>query len=272
MSTTTEAHLVALDIDGTIVANGSLEVRGETAAAVRDVLTAGHHVVLSTGRSLVGTVPIAQALGLSIGTIVCSNGAVTARLDPALPGGYEVTKAHTFAVGPAITTVRKSLLGVQIGVEEIGWGYHVTRLFGPDEVNGAQRITTADQLSRSRTPRMILRAPAILDMVGDLRRLGVTATPATGDWLDVTPAGVSKASALELVRQCLGVDPRFTVGVGDGLNDLPVFEWAAYAVAMGHACDVVTAAADHVTGSIDEQGLVPVLRALIAAPVTVNAR
>ena len=262
--------LVALDIDGTIVPKGSLEVPGDTVAAVRDVVAAEHHVVLSTGRSLVGVLPILDALGLTKGTVICSNGSVTARLDAALPGGYEVTKAFTFVTGPAINLVRKTLPGVQIGVEEVGWGYYVTRLFGPSEVNGAQRIATVDQLVRSYTPRMILRAPAILDLAGDLRRLGLTATPADGDWLDITPGSVSKASALEHVRKTLGIARECTIGVGDGLNDLPMFAWAARSVAMGQARDVVLEAADHVTGTIDEQGLVPVLRALVPTPVAAH--
>lgn len=74
---------------------------------------------------------------------------------------------------------------------------------------------------------MILRAPAILDLAGDLHRAGVTATPAAGDWRDITPGGVSKASALELVRQAVGVATDRTTAVGDGLNDLPAFGWAA---------------------------------------------
>lgn len=264
--------LVALDIDGTIVPDGSLDIPDETVTTVRDLAADGHHVVLSTGRSLVGTLPIARALGLTSGAIVCSNGAVTARLDPAVPRGCRVVKAHNFAVGPVLTTVRRILFGVQVGVEVVGWGYEVTRLFGPSEVNGAQRIMSLDRLARVRTPRMILRAPSVLDLADDLRGLGVTATPAAADWLDVTPGGVSKASALDLVRQALGVGRDATVGVGDGLNDLPVFEWAAYAVAMGQASDAVTAAADEVTGPIEEQGLVPVLRTLISTPLPARAR
>lgn len=143
----------------------------------------------------------------------------------------------------------------------------MARLFGAGEVNGAQRIATVDQIARFRTPRMILRAPAILDLAGDLRRLGLTVSPVDGDWLDVTPGGVSKASALEQVRKSLGIAQELTIAVGDGLNDLPMFTWAARSVAMGQARDVVIEAADDATGTIDEQGLVPVLRALVPTPV-----
>ena len=68
-------------------------------------------------------------------------------------------------------------------------------------------------------------------------------------WLDLTPGGVSKASALEEVRQHLGVQPHATVAVGDGCNDVQMLRWAARGVAMGHASEAVRAAADEVTGT-----------------------
>jgi len=53
------------------------------------------------------------------------------------------------------------------------------------------------------------------------------------------------------------------VAIGDGRNDIEMLAWAARGVAMGHADDSVKAAADEVTGSIDEDGAVPVLQSLI---------
>ena len=82
-------------------------------------------------------------------------------------------------------------------------------------------------------------------------------------WLDLTPGGVSKASALEEIRQHEGVEPFATVAVGDGSNDVQMLRWAARGVAMGHASDVVRAAADEVTGTIADDGAVAVLRSLV---------
>ena len=53
-----------------------------------------------------------------------------------------------------------------------------------------------------------------------------------------------------------------TVAVGDQRNDLEMLRWAAR-VAMGNAPDEVKAAADEVAGDVDDDGLVPVLRALL---------
>ncbi|HEX6055437.1 MAG TPA: HAD hydrolase family protein, partial [Intrasporangium sp.] len=81
-------------------------------------------------------------------------------------------------------------------------------------------------------------------------------------WLDINPEGVSKASALELVRRRIGVEPIHTLAVGDQRNDLEMLHWAAWGVAMDNAPDEVKAIADEVTGHVDEDGLVPILEAL----------
>jgi hydroxymethylpyrimidine pyrophosphatase-like HAD family hydrolase len=87
-------------------------------------------------------------------------------------------------------------------------------------------------------------------------------------WLDINPEGVSKASALELVRRHLDVEPEHTVACGDQRNDLEMLYWAAWGVAMGNAPDEVKAVADEVTHHVDDDGLVPILEALSLAAQT----
>ena len=81
-------------------------------------------------------------------------------------------------------------------------------------------------------------------------------------WLDINPEGVSKGSALELIRRRLSVEPRHTMAVGDQRNDLEMLGWAARGVAMGNAPEEVKAVADEVAGDVEEDGLVAVLRSL----------
>jgi hydroxymethylpyrimidine pyrophosphatase-like HAD family hydrolase len=90
----------------------------------------------------------------------------------------------------------------------------------------------------------------------------MTVTPAGPDWLDVTGAGVSKATALELLRTKLGVPDEATVAVGDGADDVEALIWAARGVAMGQASATVRSAADEVTGTISENGAATVLASL----------
>ena len=113
-----------LDVDGTAMSYGGV-VSDELRAAVADVVTGGLHVVLATGRSLRAAKDAADAIGLSTGWMVCSNGAVVARLDPDEPTGYEVTKVVTFDPAPALKVLVSELPSALYAVENLGVGYLV---------------------------------------------------------------------------------------------------------------------------------------------------
>jgi hydroxymethylpyrimidine pyrophosphatase-like HAD family hydrolase len=58
--------------------------------------------------------------------------------------------------------------------------------------------------------------------------------------------------------------------VGDGRNDIEMFQWAARAVAMGQAEPELLAVATEVTGPVEADGLAEVLEPL-AAPADTPA-
>jgi HAD superfamily hydrolase (TIGR01484 family) len=256
--------LVALDVDGTLVPEGTTHVPPITTDAVQDVIAAGHHIALATGRSLAGAMPVAASLGLTSGWIVASNGAVTARLTPNTPGGYEITDKHTLDVAPVVALVRDLMAEVAIAAEGIGVGYHVTRTFEPGLLNGRQTLTAHEQFPAT-TPRLVLHAPGVTDtLLKQVRTLPVTATPAGPDWIDVTPAALSKGTALYRVRRRLGIHPDRTIAIGDSINDIPAFAWATTAIAMGHAPTIVRATADATTGTLEQHGAATILNAIAA--------
>ncbi|MFC8797061.1 HAD family hydrolase [Promicromonospora sp. NPDC057138] len=263
-------YLVALDIDGTLLDSG-MDVPLVTARAVAAARAAGHHVVLATGRSLTGALPVAKSLGLDDGWVVVSNGAVTARLAPDAPGEYVLHEQHTFDVGPVVRLALDRIPGVRIAIEVVGWGYLVTREFDPAEVNGEQRVVRrVDELWAAPGTRAILAGPDVTRLVEPLRDLGVTATPDAQSWIDVTAPGLSKATALDTVRGLLRVDPAHTVAIGDGWNDREMLAWAAHGVAMGHAPEPVKALAKRVTGTIHEHGAATVLHALVEGTASLH--
>jgi soluble P-type ATPase len=254
--------LAALDIDGTLARSGTTQIAPTVKAAIARFRAGGHHVVLASGRSLVGILPIAAELGLTDEWVIASNGAITARLDSRVPRGYELEDVRNFDPGPVVRLARAMLPGVRVGAERVGWGYDVTHLFPTGQLNGAQQIVPADLLGERSTTRLVLRGPGVGRLVDPVRAAGLTAVLAEPDWIDVTAPGLSKATALEKVRANLGVDPARTVAIGDGENDLEMLRWAARGVAMGHASEVVRRAADEVTGSLDQHGAAAALDAL----------
>ena len=262
-------HLVALDIDGTTVQHDGT-LREPVRAAVREVVASGHDVVIATGRSVLAAAPVLDALDLRRGYAVCSNGAVTVRLDPSLPRGMEIVEQKTFRPRQVLDTLRDSFPTGALAVERVGVGFDVNRPFPEGELDGVVRTVPWRRLTRRPTTRVTFCDPDIdVEMfahhVGAMGLHGVNSAVGFTAWLDITALGVSKASALEAVRDLVSVPAERTVAVGDQRNDLEMLAWAGCGVAMGNAPDEVAAVADYVTGHVDEDGLADVLRALPSA-------
>ena len=260
-------RLIALDLDGTTIHHdGSMSPA--VRQAVADVAEAGVHVVIATGRAIVATMPLIADLGLEHGFAVCSNGAVTLELDPDHPDGYRILETVTFDPGPALEMLRGSWPDAVVAVEELGVGFKVSAPFPDGELMGELRVVSWEELSESPATRVTFRSPTgtaedFLALVERIGLHGVNYAVGFTAWLDINPEGVSKASALELIRRRLGVETVHTVAVGDQRNDIEMLQWAARGVAMGNAPDEVKVAADEVTTHVDEDGLVPVLKSLL---------
>jgi HAD superfamily hydrolase (TIGR01484 family) len=259
--------LVGLDIDGTIVDHDdrlSERVRRAVRAA-SDVA----HVVIATGRSTDGTLEVLDRLDLLTGTAVVSNGAVTLRLDPSLPTGYEVVESVSFDPGPALAVVREFLPTALYGVETEQLDKVLTQAFPEGELSGPYRVASFEELSRTRALRVVVRSldhsPQEFEkIVGRMGLNSVAYAVGWSAWLDIAPEGVSKASALEAVRRRLGVEPEDTYAVGDGRNDIEMLRWAAHSAAMGNALDDdVRDAASETIGDVTEDGLADFLERVL---------
>lgn len=250
---------VALDVDGTVLDHdGSLP--GAVRHAVRAVVDAGVPVVLATGRSWHGTLPVVEQLGLGGGPSVCSNGAVVVDFPP-----ERIVKAVTFDPRSVIERVEAHAPGTLIAVEEIGRGYRLNGHFPEGDLTGEMVIEDVEQLSARPVTRIILRDPARSDheFVGLAERLGLHGVQyyvGYSAWLDIAPAGVTKAAGLDEVVAGLGITAGDVLAVGDGRNDVEMLTWAGRGVAMGQAPPEVRRAADAVTGSYADGGLVTELR------------
>jgi hydroxymethylpyrimidine pyrophosphatase-like HAD family hydrolase len=261
--------LAALDIDGTILDHDQ-RMTERVRKAVRAVAESGIHVVIATGRSLHETVPVLDRLGLLHGWAVCSNGSVTLRLDPALERGFEMVDVVTFDAAPVISLLRTHLPTALYAVETGEGDFLLTAPFPPGELEGLHTrvVQDFDEILARPVCRVVVRSPDHTSE--DFMRLthavglhGVNYAVGWTAWLDLAPEGVSKASALESVRERLGVDRSLTLAVGDGRNDIEMFGWAGRAVAMGNAVDEVKAAADAVALGVLEDGLADVLEAVL---------
>jgi hypothetical protein len=176
---------------------------------------------------------------------------------------YQATTQHDIDAEAAIRVAVSAAPGIRIATEVVGEGYRVNLPFPDRELNGTQHSVHAlDGLWVEPTPRLALHGPSAYRLVPALRALGLTAIATRLDWVDVTAPGISKATALENVRMELGVEDHDTVAIGDSENDIEMLSWAAHSYAMAHAPAFVIAAADHVTGTVEDDGAASALRSL----------
>ncbi|HEY6740435.1 MAG TPA: HAD family hydrolase [Actinopolymorphaceae bacterium] len=250
-------RLVALDIDGTLV-DPANRISPAVQTAVARAVAAGAHVVLSTGRGLIGTRGLAEELELERPYLVCSNGAVTVRLHP--DTGPEVLDVVTFDARPVLELLMKRLPDALVAVEEIGVGYRVNAPFPQGEISGEIRVVPPEELVPGPVTRVILREASndvdqLLDAIDRIGLHEVAYYIGTTAWLDLAPDGVSKATGLEKVTERLGVDRADVLAIGDGANDIDMLRWAGRGVAMGNAVSAVQAAADAVTATQSEDGV-----------------
>lgn len=259
--------LVCLDVDGTIVDHDG-HLHEPVREAVRAVVAAGHHVVIATGRSRGATLSVGESLGIDAGYMVCSNGGVTLRLDPALGEGYEVTDCRTFDPRSVLTQLRRRLPSAKYAVEVPDGTFLSTERFQDMSFGVVAEGTTFEALMQATAVRLVVfstdaSAEEFGRAVEGIGLSGVTYSVGWTAWLDVAAAGVTKASGLEALRTLLRVSPEDTVAVGDGRNDLEMLRWAGRGVAMGQAVPEVKEAADEVTASVDEHGLAQVMWSLV---------
>ncbi len=250
-------RLIALDLDGTLVAHG--EVLSESIAdAVRGAAAAGAAVVLATGRGWHATRWVADRLGLAPGMHVCSNGAVVLSYPP-----EHILEQVTFDVRPIVERVLDEHPSCLLGTEVVGEGYLVNRAFPPGELGGTVHVVDLPELWARPATRVIVRDPHGTDeeFVSLAHRLGlegVSYSIGYTAWLDIAPEGVNKAAGLESVTRRLGLTSADVLAIGDGRNDIEMLRWAGRGVTFADSPPEVIEAADVVVrpfadgGTVDE--------------------
>ena len=243
-------RLVATDLDGTIVRR-DLTISDRTVAALQGVEALGIPVVLVTGRPARWLAVVADRLGHT-GLAVCANGAVLYDLHT-----ETVVWTEPLAVDVGLEVahrIRAAVPGVAFAVETAtGFGHEPTYLARYDA--GLERaVAPVEELFTEPALKLLARHEAMTpdelvaaarEVVGDLVEVTHSATESA--LLEISAAGVSKASGLARFATSRGIDAADVVAFGDMPNDLPMLAWAglAYGVRDGHP-DVLAAVAHRV--------------------------
>lgn len=270
-----ERHLIALDLDGTVVHyDGRMDP--EVATAIRALHDAGHEIVVATGRSVDSTLPVVEELRIRPDWVICCNGAVTLKRDPLAHRAYRRQYVEAFDVTDVLQRLRTRLLTATFGVETAEGEFLYTQKIPAGTLPSRQRHVTFEQMMGVQATRVLVVSPdeSLEDSLSIVDSLGLNRVSyGVGflSWLDIAPEGVSKESALEVVRAQLDIGLSRVFAAGDGNNDIEMLRWAGRhgdAVVMGQANEDVRQAGSRITGSIEELGLFHALRDRFPSIVT----
>lgn len=259
VDTADRPQLIALDVDGTILRTGE-PISPRVRAAVRAAAEAGADVVVTTGRTLLATRLVVRELGLEAGHTVCSNGAVHADIST-----WEPLAVHTFDAEPSVGVLREVFPDMVLSVEKVGVGTWATGYYPGSFRLGEFRFVEDGDLSAELTTRLNGWWPggSLTDMVA---LMGERQLPGAGwvhgeeePWLVASRRGVSKGSALERLREELGIPRAATLAIGDGYNDCEMLSWAGHSVAMGNAVEPAREAAHEITATVADDGVAVIL-------------
>lgn len=82
-------------------------------------------------------------------------------------------------------------------------------------------------------------------------------------YIDIMKNGVSKRNAIKIVADKLGIKQEEIIVMGDGRNDIPMFDGVGLSVAMENSVDEVKEKADYITASNNDDGVAKSIKKFI---------
>lgn len=252
-------RLLVSDVDGTLV-RPDKQIAAPTLAAIDALRAAGVAFTLVSSRPPRGMLPLIRALRLDAPTAAFNGGAIVdahgrlLEFHPLSPDHARIA-LDLFTAAPVETWVfaddqwlLRDPAGPYVPLERHTLGYDGTVVdsFEPylDRI-GKIVAASADaaglvRLEEQLNPRI---AP------------GAQASRSQVYYLDVNHARANKGDAVEALARQLGVPLAETAVIGDGDNDVPMFQRAGFSIAMGQASAQVRAQATVTTASNADDGL-----------------
>ena len=271
-------HLVALDIDGTLL-DSRRRLTERTMRAVTELQRRSIAVVLVTGRTFPAARPIAEKLAVSDLLVVAHNGALVKRLDQGEPIASWLLDAET--ARSVIEAVTERDVNLSCSDDPSGPGRLVLdrppseRLTAYLRSVGMEPLIVDDlaefvdhpviQVSISGPTTTVRSIEQRLDtLFADRISITTTAYPQRDLVIvDVLQPGCSKRTGLDAAVRRMGIAPRDVLAIGDNFNDVEMLRYAGTAVIMANAPEPLHHMGFEVTEDRDRDGAARAIERLV---------
>lgn len=265
---------VFIDIDETLT-NSQREVTEKTKLEIKKCVENGVKIILTSGRSRREAMDFQEQIGTSP-YIVSSNGAsaydaengveiYNERIDPQMvlqlieysrENGYRIKLNYKdlLVMNEAAYPDEKDK---EVSYEEL------ERVAVEEQV--VQCVITSTDFEKMKFFRDYIKNECVgIAVANESKRFkNPDLKPSRNYYCDVASVKVSKGNAVKAVCEYFEIKPEEIVTIGDGENDLSMFELTPNSVAMGNSLPEIKEKANYVTASNDEDGVAKVLGVII---------
>lgn len=254
---------LALDLDGTLT-NSNKEITLKTKETLFKAMDKGVKVILASGRPVIGITKIARELELyerggyimafNGGEIIdCKSGETVKKLTVAAECVNDICAEAKRARCTALTysnseIVAQSDTDPYVLKEKKCVGADVRAV---EDLAKFVNYPTPKFLIVGEHEKLVSAEKALKEKYAD--KLNIFYSESY--FLEICPMGVSKKDGLKALCAHMGIDKEELMACGDGLNDMPMLEFAGLSVAMANSYPDVLKYADCITLSNDEDGV-----------------
>ena len=260
--------IIVLDLDGTLT-NSKKEISKPTLDALIDIQERGYKVVIASGRPTPGVLPLAKEVQLDKfgGYVLSYNGAkiIDCRTNEVI---YQKTLP-----GEVIPELYNAAVESNVGIISYDNDYVIVGRELDKYIELEARINHIPLKKVDNFAEYIDYPVNKCLMTGEHEVLLEVQKKLQNKYksllsiyfsepffLEIMPQNIDKAHSLIKLLNTIGITSEEMVCCGDGFNDISMIEIAGLGVAMENAQDAVKQAADFITYSNDDDGILHVIK------------
>jgi len=261
----TGPKLIFYDIDGTLIDQKTHRIPASALEAMKGAHNCGCLNIINTGRTYcnldrrLDSVPI-DGWVLGCGTRVILNGKTLLDFHWN-PEESRIIREAVLAVGLQVFYEGDEALWMEAKdpeenpflahMRDYAMGRGIGRVIDPDNLHFSfTKIFTFDPDG--------LRVKALMEKLPGL--FSAVERKDTGSGWELIPAGYSKGTGIDIVRERLGVPLENCYVIGDSRNDLSMLTHVPHSIAMGNSEPDIKALCSYVTSDVDQDGIAQALR------------
>jgi len=262
-------RLLAIDLDDTLL-DSRCCISPRAKNAIKEARAKGVFVTLATGRMFRSALPYARELQIDVPLITYQGALVMTSVTK------EMLYHRSIPLALARQVVQEGIkekLSINVYIDDTLYVARIT-----PEIKAYTEIANVPAVEVGSLAAFLNRDPTKILLLGDERRLqeiwdssahrfgdALYITKSKGNYLEFTHPLATKGEGLKAVARHLHIKKEEILVFGDSYNDLELFKYAGYAVAMGNARNEIKQRADYVTKANNEDGVAEAIEKLVLA-------